>query len=428
MNYPNGIHFPKDIMEEIREQFLYVDYDKFIGKRLFFDNAGGSFRLKSVEKCFTEIDSIPDCPERSHKMALYLQEIQKKGEEDIRIILNAPESGSIVSALTASQVIFQMVGAIAENVEGNNMVTTVLEHPSAFDAVSYYAQKTGRELRVADSNNETGGVDADEIVSLIDENTVLLSVMYASNMTGAIYNMEEIVKKARAKKPDLYIVCDSVQHTPHGVIDLKKMPVDAINFAPYKFFGYRGSGFGYVSERVSKMPHHKLLGNKADVWELGSPAPAQYAAITAIVDYVCRLGNKFISSNNRRSLFCEGMSRIKLHERSLLHTLLEGTEDVPGLRHIDGVKVLLDFHDLTKRDLILSIGFENIGYTEAVREYEKRNVIVYDRLASSIYSRRMLDSFGIDGAVRISPLHCNTKEEMCEFLCITRDIAEHCKN
>ncbi len=424
MNYPYGLHFSQEIMEEVKERFLYLDYDKFIGKRLFFDNAGGSFRLKSVEEAFMEIDSIPDCPERSHKMAIYLQEIQKKGEDDIRLILNASENGSIISSLTASQVMFQMVQTIAENVEGNNFVTTVLEHPSAFDAVAYYAEKTDRELRVADSNNITGGVDADEIVSLIDENTVLLSVMYASNMTGAIYDIEEIVKKARAKKPDLYIICDAVQHAPHGVIDLQKTPVDAINFAPYKFFGYRGSGFGYVSERMAKLSHHKLSGKEEAVWELGSPAPAQYAAITAIVDYVCWLGSKYSDSDDRRKLFVEGMTRIKLQERNLLHTLLEGTEDITGLRYMDGVKVLLDYPDLTKRDLILAIGFENIGYTEAVREYEKRNVIVYDRLSSSIYSKRMLESFGIDGAVRISPLHCNSKEDICNFLRITKEITE----
>ena len=415
-------------MEDIREQFLYLTHDKFIGERLFFDNAGGSFRLKSVEKAFAEIDSIPDCPERSHRMALYLQNVQAKGEDDIRLILNAPDRGSIISSLTASQVMFEMVRSVAENIEGDNIVTTVLEHPSAFDAVKYYAEKTGRELRVADSNKITGGVDADEIASLIDENTVMLSVMYASNMTGAIFDIEEIVKKARAKKPDLYIICDAVQHTPHGVIDLDKTPVDGINFAPYKFFGYRGSGFGYVSERMSKLPHHKLCGKAENVWELGSPAPAQYAAITAIVDYVCNIGRKYSSADDRRTLYVEGMTRIKLQERALLHTLLEGTDDVIGLRHMEGVKVLLDYPDLTKRDLILAIAFDNIGHTEAVREYESRNVIVYDRLASSIYSKRMLESFGIDGAVRVSPLHCNSKEEIIRFLSVTKDIVNSHKN
>lgn len=423
MNYPTGLPLPQEVMEQVGAAFLYLNHDIWGNERLFFDNAGGSFRLKAVEEAFTRIDSIPDCPERSHQLARFLQDVQSKGESDIRLILNAPEGGSIISSLTASQVMFQMVGAIAEVAQGDNFVTTVLEHPSAFDAVEYYAKKTGRQMRVANSNPKTGGVDTEEILSLIDENTALLSVMYASNMTGAIYDIENIVKLARQKKPDIYIVCDAVQHAPHGVIDLEKTPVDAINFAPYKFFGYRGSGFGYVSERVARLPHHKLSGKDADVWELGSPAPAQYAAITAIVDYVCSLGSHF-TTGDRRALFTEGMTRIKLQERYLMHTLLEGTDEIPGLRHMEGVTVLLDSDDLSNKDFILPIAFDNIGYTEAVREYEKRNVIVYDRLASSIYSKRMLDSFGLPGAVRLSPLHCNTKEDICKFLQITQEIIQ----
>jgi cysteine desulfurase / selenocysteine lyase len=58
-----------------------------------------------------------------------------------------------------------------------------------------------------------------------------------------------------------------------------------------------------------------------------------------------------------------------------------------------------------------------------VREYEKRGVIVYERVASSIYSRRMLDSFGIPGAVRVLPLHCHAASDIDEFLRVARAIA-----
>ena len=70
------------------------------------------------------------------------------------------------------------------------------------------------------------------------------------------------------------------------------------------------------------------------------------------------------------------------------------------------------------------MGFTNLGYTQAVREYEKRNVIVYDRLATSIYSKRMLESFDMDGAVRVSPLHCNTLADIDKFLKITQELAK----
>ncbi|REM34137.1 aminotransferase, partial [Mycobacterium tuberculosis] len=84
--------------------------------------------------------------------------------------------GSVYASLTASGAMFDMVRAIAENVPGTNMVTTVLEHPSAFDAMSLYAQRLGRELRVAKSNPVTGGVDVEEIVRLVDKDTCLLNV------------------------------------------------------------------------------------------------------------------------------------------------------------------------------------------------------------------------------------------------------------
>ncbi|MEF1435540.1 aminotransferase class V-fold PLP-dependent enzyme, partial [Neisseria gonorrhoeae] len=71
------------------------------------------------------------------------------------------------------------------NIPGGNFVTSTLEHPSSFDAVSYYAKRLGKELRIAKSNPITGGIDVDEIVGLIDADTCFLSVMYASNISGA---------------------------------------------------------------------------------------------------------------------------------------------------------------------------------------------------------------------------------------------------
>ena len=98
--------------------------------------------------------------------------------------------------------------------------------------------------------------------------------------------------------------------------------------------------------------------------------------------------------------------------------------ETAGLRRLEGVNVFLDYEDLSKRDLILAIGFEHLGHTEAVREYERRGVIVYERVASSLYSKRMLDSFGLEGAIRVSPLHCNSVTDIDRFLKITRDISE----
>lgn len=416
-----GVLFSKALQKEVKDKFYNVDFDPITKQeRVFFDNAGGAFRLKSVLKSYAEIDTLPDCPERKHKVALYLQDVITKGEDDARIVFNAHD-GNILTTLTASQAIFEMVGAVVENIPGNNVITTALEHPSSFDAVDYYARKTGKELRVAQTNPETGGVDVESIVSLIDQETTLLNFIYASNISGAILDVEEIVKQARKIKPDLYIIVDAVQHIPHGLVDLQRTPVDGINFAPYKYFGNRGSGIAYVSDRLSKLPHHELIA-KEPTWQLGSPAPSQFSAISEIVNYVCWLGEKESHEVSRRAQFENGMNAIKLHERALMHHMLEGDENNVGLRYLEGVTVYLDYPDFTKRDFIVAIELNGINCTQAVREYENKNIIVYERLNTSIYSKRMLDSFGIEGCIRVSPLHCQSIEDINTFLKVTQEI------
>jgi selenocysteine lyase/cysteine desulfurase len=422
-NESKGEAFPAELSRQIKSRFHHVDQDFMGRKRIYFENAGGSLRLKAATEAVTKVDAIPDSAERIHEVAAWLKQVQVRGVEDVRIMLNA-KGGTVHASLTASAAMFDMIRAIAENVPGTNIVTTVLEHPSAYDAASLYAQRLGKELRVARSNPATGGIDVDEIVRLVDAQTCMLVLIQASNISGAKLDLAKAVRRAREIKPDLYVVVDAVQHAPHGLVDLQEAPVDGINIAPYKFFGVRGSGFSWLSERAAVLPHHRLAGKSSDFWDLGSAAPWQFAVISEIVDYVCWIGAQSAQDKDRRALFVRGMERIGLHERALLNRLLQGSPGVPGLRRIPGVTVLLDHDDLPSRDLILAIAIKGLEHAQAVREYEKRGVIVYERVATSIYSGRMLESLGIEGAVRVSPLHCHTFEDVDRFLEVTREIGK----
>jgi cysteine desulfurase / selenocysteine lyase len=420
-----GTLFPDWLTSAVKEQFLHVDKDALGRERLYFDNAGGALRLRAAIDSFASTDAIPDSAGRLHDTALSLQALQARGEAALRTILNA-SGGTVYASLTASAAMFEMVKAVAESVPGRNMVTTVLEHPSSFDAMSLYAQKLGRELRVACSNTATGGINVDEIAGLVDHDTALLSVMYASNISGAKIDLEEIVRRVRAINPGLYIIVDAVQHAPHGLIDLQRTPVDGINIAPYKFFGCRGSGFSWLSDRAAILPHHRLGEAKAKTWNLGSSAPWQYAVLVAIVEYVCWLGDQQapgIDPDNGRRRFEAGIEAIGLHERALLTRLLNGSPDVAGLRNLDHIMVHFDHHDLRQRDLIVAITFDQLDPAKAVQEYAKRGVIVYERVATSLYSRRMLESFGLRGVVRVSPLHCHSATDIDKFLTVTQEIA-----
>ena len=107
----------------------------------------------------------------------------------------------------------------------------------------------------------------------VDKDTVLLSIMSASNISGNIMDIKEIARRAREINPDIYIVTDAVQHAPHAAMDVEDLGIDGMNFAPYKFFGIRGCGFAYVSDRVASMRHRKLTGKGPTEWSLGTPTP-----------------------------------------------------------------------------------------------------------------------------------------------------------
>ena len=424
MDESKGILFDDDFQQSLKEKFYYADADPEKGERLFFDNSGGSLRLKKCVEAKAALECFPDCPERIHERSLYLKGIVQEGTKQILEIMFQAKSGALMTELTASQTMFQMVGLIMENVEGTNAVVSALEHPSAYDAIQYYCEKTGKEMRVIPPNKTTGGIDPDEVVKYVDKNTCLLSVMSASNISGNIMDMEASVKTASVIKPDVYIISDAVQHAPHCAMDVEKLQIDGMNFAPYKFCGIRGCGFAYVSDRVAKLPHHKLIAKDQKVFELGTSAPGNFAAAIEIINYVCEIGSHFIDSTDRKTLYLEGMHRIHLQERALLYRMLEGTPEVTGLRHIPGVTVYVDTDDLTSRDLIAAIGIVGIGFTECVAEYQKLGVTGYERVNTSLYSKRIVESLGLEGAIRVSPMHCQGRADIDKFLRITKEIAE----
>ncbi len=418
----NQFVFDSNLLNSIREQFYYLEKDYSGRERLFFENAGGSLRLKSAVEAKARMEKIPECPERTNDIAMWLQQVKADGIRDFMQVMLGAHSGAVVSELTASQVMFRIARAIIENVPGTNVVTTSIEHPSAYDSLKIYAEKTGKEFRVALANPTTGGVDTEEILKLIDNNTCLLSVMSASNISGYIFNLEEIAREARKIKPDLFIVTDAVQHLPHSAMDVQKLQLDGVTFAPYKAFGIRGCGFGYVSDRVAVLPHDKLIAKPSSEWELGTFPHPNYASLCAIVNYVCWIGSHFINLEDRRACFLVGMDKIHAHERSLWIRMMEGSDEVPGLRHQVGVKVFLDSNNSIDRDLIVAMGIQAMDMSEAVRQYYKRGVTVYERVNTSLYSKRIVESLGLSGVIRVSPLHCHTLEEIDRFLKVTQDI------
>ena len=100
-----GEFFPSELWQEVRSKFAFLEADPQLGRRLFFDNSGGSLRLQAAIDAKMELDLIPDCPERYHERADLLNEIIQKGTDDIlRVILGAA-GGSLMKKMNIRQLI-----------------------------------------------------------------------------------------------------------------------------------------------------------------------------------------------------------------------------------------------------------------------------------------------------------------------------------
>ncbi|MFQ5722124.1 MAG: aminotransferase class V-fold PLP-dependent enzyme, partial [Candidatus Aminicenantales bacterium] len=290
--------FSSSLLKEIRNKFLYVDWDPYSGRRVYLEASGGSLRLKSVVETIAKEASLPDELYRFNPASDYVVDAVDKGLEDVRLFLGA-KSGEIIPAHSATQTMFRVVSTVVANVPGTNIVTTELEHPAVLGATKFYAETTGKELRLAKVSKETSSVPPEAILDLIDKETCILVFQHGSNQTGAINDVKTIIEEARKIKPDLYILVDAVQYAPHGHIDVEEYGADAYAFGPYKSYCVKGIGFAYVSDRLSKLPHERLYGKPETNWVLGSPAHMMYASWSAVVDYLCWLGSHFTESTDR---------------------------------------------------------------------------------------------------------------------------------
>ena len=86
-NLNEGLLFDPALSAEIKDRFYYVDADPEFGQRLFFENSGGSLRLKASVEAQAKYQAFPDCPERLHDRSRALKKVQLHGIDDIMHIV-----------------------------------------------------------------------------------------------------------------------------------------------------------------------------------------------------------------------------------------------------------------------------------------------------------------------------------------------------
>jgi len=132
----------------------------------------------------------------------------------------------------------------------NHIISTVAEHSSIKSPLKH-CKEMGMDVTYV-GTDVNGLVNIKEIEDAITEKTCLISVLIASNETGAIQDIKEIA--AIAKKHNVYMHSDGAQAISRMKVDVTDLGVDYFSFSAHKFHGPKGVGGLYVKGGVPYTP------------------------------------------------------------------------------------------------------------------------------------------------------------------------------
>jgi len=152
------------------------------------------------------------------------------------------------------------IRGVMEKFPGHNMVLSAVEHDSVTAPSQLYKNKLAPV-------GIDGVVDIDKFIGLIDDQTVLVSVMYCNNEVGSIQPIHKIsvsidkIRKDRlskANKLPIYFHSDAAQAGNYLDLHIARLGVDLLTINGGKIYGPKQSGALFVKTGVSLQP--QILG------------------------------------------------------------------------------------------------------------------------------------------------------------------------
>ena len=177
--------------------------------------------------------------------ALYkpAMEIQKQMDRTREVCLQA-------AGAAGQRVLFTSGGTEADNLAllghlktrrapGKVLISSV-EHP-AVSACAEEIRHMGFETETIPAGKD-GRIDPAVLENLLDEKTVLISVMQVNNETGAAEPLDEIARLRDRKAPGAAIHVDGVQGFLRMSIDFNRLGIQSYAFSGHKIHGLKGTG------------------------------------------------------------------------------------------------------------------------------------------------------------------------------------------
>jgi cysteine desulfurase/selenocysteine lyase len=296
-------------------------------------------------------------------------ELFESSYDTIAAWLNAPSRRSIATFRNTTEALNAvMYSLMTEFRDGDNVVTTMLEHNSNF--VPWYGlsheilPRFGRrvELRFARFDPETGCLDLEHLASLVDHRTKLITCTGASNFFGtkpALRTVRRIADASGYPQPNgerrSLLVVDGAQLVPTTAVDVQALDVDYLCFSFHKLLAPFGVGVLYGKEHLLRDALPFLYGGDMIAegqvsrdhvaynrlpWKYAAGTPnvlgvvVSAQALRLLVDLVAGPGGRpYFEGDDPlpRHAVEQTMDRIGRHTRSLTAQALHGLSQIDGL-------------------------------------------------------------------------------------------------
>jgi len=163
---------------------------------------------------------------------------------------------------------------------GKHIVTTAVEHSAILQLMKELEREGYTVTRV--KPDKQGNISAEDILSAVQPDTALVSIMLVNNETGTIYPVQEIAKGLKGTSVLLHT--DAVQGFLKVPFTAASLGADLITLSAHKIGGPKGIGALYIGPRI---PHPQPMlfgGGQEQGIRPGTEATAQISGFAKAVE------------------------------------------------------------------------------------------------------------------------------------------------
>jgi cysteine desulfurase len=206
------------------------------------------------------LEKYGNASSKDHSYGWEAEAAVENARKQIAFLINSDPSEIIFTSGATESINLAHFG-IAESYssKGKRIITTSIEHSAVLDSLRNLETK-GFEIIYLKVNKD-GFIDLDYLNTIVDENTLLVSIMTANNEIGTINNIEEIGKICKSK--NVFFHTDATQAIGKIPFDVKSLNTDLVSFSAHKFYGPKGIGCLYINkEKRFKLPPRQFGGGQ----------------------------------------------------------------------------------------------------------------------------------------------------------------------